>query len=97
MAKMLSFSQQRPRVVCILSGRGTVSSVTLRQPATSVPTVTYEVEALCLYLFLFWKKKNSPKKFSFLYFTISLPFASSMIVLVHNVEYEGIACFVFDQ
>lgn len=49
-AKMLSFSQQRPRVVCILSGRGTVSSVTLRQPATSVPTVTYEgrFEILCL-------------------------------------------------
>lgn len=49
-AKMLSFSQQRPRAVCILSGRGTVSSVTLRQPATSVPTVTYEgrFEILCL-------------------------------------------------
>ncbi|KAH9775629.1 at-hook motif nuclear-localized protein 12-related [Citrus sinensis] len=41
---------ERPRVVCILSGRGTVSSVTLRQPATSVPTVTYEgrFEILCL-------------------------------------------------
>ncbi|KAH7550303.1 hypothetical protein ACOSP7_024454 [Xanthoceras sorbifolium] len=49
-AKMLSFSQQRPRALCILSGSGTVSSVTLRQPATSVPTVTYEgrFEILCL-------------------------------------------------
>ncbi|XVF51495.1 hypothetical protein PTKIN_Ptkin04bG0189700 [Pterospermum kingtungense] len=49
-AKMLAFSQQRPRAVCILSGSGTVSSVTLRQPATSTPTVTYEgrFEILCL-------------------------------------------------
>ncbi|XVF10612.1 hypothetical protein REPUB_Repub07fG0197600 [Reevesia pubescens] len=49
-AKMLSFSQKRPRAVCILSGSGTVSSVTLRQPASSTPTVTYEgrFEILCL-------------------------------------------------
>ncbi|XWS61781.1 hypothetical protein CRYUN_Cryun07bG0155100 [Craigia yunnanensis] len=49
-AEMLSFSQQRPRAVCILSGSGTVSSVTLRQPASSTPTVTYEgrFEILCL-------------------------------------------------
>ncbi|XP_022720222.1 AT-hook motif nuclear-localized protein 5-like isoform X2 [Durio zibethinus] len=49
-AKMLSFSQQRPRAVCILSGSGTVSSVTLRQPASSTPTVTFEgrFEILCL-------------------------------------------------
>ncbi|XWS38373.1 hypothetical protein CRYUN_Cryun19dG0125600 [Craigia yunnanensis] len=49
-AKMLSFSQQRPRAVCILSGSGTVSSVTLRQPASSTPTVTYEgcFEIVCL-------------------------------------------------
>ncbi|XP_027359832.1 AT-hook motif nuclear-localized protein 5 isoform X2 [Abrus precatorius] len=33
--KLLSFSQQRPRAVCILSGTGTVSSVTLRQPAST--------------------------------------------------------------
>ncbi|KAE8683895.1 AT-hook motif nuclear-localized protein 10 [Hibiscus syriacus] len=48
--KMLSFSQQRPRAVCILSGSGTVSSVTLRQPASSTPTMTYEgrFEILCL-------------------------------------------------
>ncbi|KAK2664048.1 hypothetical protein Ddye_002622 [Dipteronia dyeriana] len=49
-ARMLSFAQQRPRALCILSGSGSVSSVTLRQPATSVPTVTYEgrFEILCL-------------------------------------------------
>ncbi|XWS49933.1 hypothetical protein CRYUN_Cryun12cG0045400 [Craigia yunnanensis] len=49
-AKMLSFSQQRPRAVCILSGSGTVCSVTLRQPASSTPSVTYEgrFEILCL-------------------------------------------------
>lgn len=39
----MSFSQQGPRVVCILSANGAVSTVTLRQPSTSGGTVTYEV------------------------------------------------------
>lgn len=43
-AKVLSFAQQRPRAVCVLSGNGTVSSVTLRQPASTGVSVTYEVE-----------------------------------------------------
>ncbi|KAJ8768564.1 hypothetical protein K2173_022674 [Erythroxylum novogranatense] len=49
-AKILSFAQQRPRAVCILSGTGTVSLVTLRQPASSGPSITYEgrFEILCL-------------------------------------------------
>ncbi|EEF51181.1 AT-hook motif nuclear-localized protein 5 [Ricinus communis] len=49
-AKVLSFAQQRPRALCILSGTGTVSSVTLRQPASSGPTLTFEgrFEILCL-------------------------------------------------
>ncbi|KAI8008826.1 AT-hook motif nuclear-localized protein 12 [Camellia lanceoleosa] len=42
-SRVLSFSQQRPRVVCILSGNGAVSAVTLRQPISSDTTVTYEV------------------------------------------------------
>ncbi|XP_068645753.1 AT-hook motif nuclear-localized protein 9-like [Aristolochia californica] len=48
--KIMSFSQQGPRAVCILSANGAVSSVTLRQPATSGGTVTYEgrFEILCL-------------------------------------------------
>ncbi|KAA8522396.1 hypothetical protein F0562_013243 [Nyssa sinensis] len=48
--KILSFSQQRPRAVCILSANGAVSAVTLRQPASSGSTVTYEgrFEILCL-------------------------------------------------
>lgn len=40
---MTSFSQQGPRTVCILSANGAISNVTLRQPATSGGTVTYEV------------------------------------------------------
>lgn len=44
-AKVLSFAQQRPRAVCILSGSGTVSAVTLRLPASSGETITFEVEA----------------------------------------------------
>ncbi|XP_042480968.1 AT-hook motif nuclear-localized protein 9-like [Macadamia integrifolia] len=48
--KIMSFSQQGPRAVCILSASGAVSTVTLRQPATSGGTVTYEgrFEILCL-------------------------------------------------
>lgn len=42
-SKIMSFSQQGPRAVCILSANGAVSTVTLRQPATSGGTVTYEV------------------------------------------------------
>ncbi|KAF3448556.1 hypothetical protein FNV43_RR09269 [Rhamnella rubrinervis] len=49
-AKLLSFSQQRPRALCILSGSGIVSSVTLRQPASTGINVTYEgrFQILCL-------------------------------------------------
>ncbi|CAH8391167.1 unnamed protein product [Eruca vesicaria subsp. sativa] len=41
-SKVMSFSQQRPRALCIMSGTGTVSSVTLRQPATTEASLTYE-------------------------------------------------------
>lgn len=52
--KIMSFSQQRPRAVCILSASGTVSAVTLRQPAASGSTVTYEVEPFAnTHLFFF--------------------------------------------
>ncbi|KAJ6701711.1 AT HOOK MOTIF DNA-BINDING FAMILY PROTEIN [Salix koriyanagi] len=35
---------ERPRAICILSGTGAVSSVTLRQPASSESSITYEVQ-----------------------------------------------------
>ncbi|KAK1364738.1 AT-hook motif nuclear-localized protein [Heracleum sosnowskyi] len=41
-AKIMAFSQQGPRTVCILSANGAISNVTLRQPATSGGTVSYE-------------------------------------------------------
>ncbi|KAI4369948.1 hypothetical protein MLD38_018339 [Melastoma candidum] len=41
-SKITSFTQQGPRTVCILSANGAVSNVTLRQPAMSVGTVSYE-------------------------------------------------------
>ncbi|OMO77253.1 hypothetical protein CCACVL1_15130 [Corchorus capsularis] len=41
-AKIVAFSQQGPRTVCILSANGAICNVTLRQPATSGGTVTYE-------------------------------------------------------
>ncbi|KAI3727890.1 hypothetical protein L6452_16512 [Arctium lappa] len=39
---IMAFSQQGPRTVCILSANGAICNVTLRQPATSGGTVTYE-------------------------------------------------------
>ncbi|MED6136019.1 hypothetical protein PIB30_052098 [Stylosanthes scabra] len=49
-AKLLSFAQQRPRALCIMSGTGIVSSVTMRQPASNTPSVTYDgrFQILCL-------------------------------------------------
>ncbi|CAL0314352.1 unnamed protein product [Lupinus luteus] len=41
-AKFVEFSQQGPRTVCILSARGAISNVTLRQPTTSGCAVTHE-------------------------------------------------------
>ncbi|XP_039170567.1 AT-hook motif nuclear-localized protein 10 [Eucalyptus grandis] len=41
-SKIMSFSQHGPRAVCILSANGAISNVTLRQPAISGGTVTYE-------------------------------------------------------
>ncbi|KAL3645690.1 hypothetical protein CASFOL_010870 [Castilleja foliolosa] len=48
--KILAFAQQRPRALCVLSGSGSVSAVTLGQPTTSAGSVTYEgrFEILCL-------------------------------------------------
>ncbi|KAL6981949.1 hypothetical protein U1Q18_023567 [Sarracenia purpurea var. burkii] len=48
--KIMSFSQQGPRAICVLSANGSVSTVTLRQPSTSGGTVTYEgrFEIICL-------------------------------------------------
>ncbi|XP_023005487.1 AT-hook motif nuclear-localized protein 1-like [Cucurbita maxima] len=42
MMKILSFSQQGSRAICILSANGVISSVTLRQPNSSGGTLTYE-------------------------------------------------------
>ncbi|CAN1747992.1 AT-hook motif nuclear-localized protein 7 [Linum perenne] len=43
--KIISFSQQGPRAICILSANGIISNVTLRQPDSSGGTLTYEVIA----------------------------------------------------
>ncbi|KAI4364873.1 hypothetical protein MLD38_020906 [Melastoma candidum] len=40
--KIISFSQQGHRSICILSATGVISSVTLRQPDSSGGTLTYE-------------------------------------------------------
>lgn len=41
-SKIMAFSQQGPRTVCVLSANGAICNVTLRQPAMSGGTVTYE-------------------------------------------------------
>ncbi|XP_058104255.1 AT-hook motif nuclear-localized protein 10-like [Magnolia sinica] len=41
-SKIMAFSQQGSRTVCILSANGAIGNVTLRQPATSGGTVSYE-------------------------------------------------------
>ncbi|XVF11030.1 hypothetical protein REPUB_Repub07fG0234200 [Reevesia pubescens] len=41
-SKIMAFSQQGPRTICILSANGAIGNVTLRQPAMSGSTVTYE-------------------------------------------------------
>ncbi|GAV60242.1 DUF296 domain-containing protein [Cephalotus follicularis] len=40
--KVISFSQQGPRAICILSANGVISNVTFRQPDSSGGTLTYE-------------------------------------------------------
>lgn len=49
-AKIMAFSQQGPRAVCILSANGAVSTVTLSQSSSSGGTVTFEgrFEIICL-------------------------------------------------
>jgi hypothetical protein len=41
--KIMAFMQHGPWAVCVLSANGAISNVTLRQPAMSGGTVTYEV------------------------------------------------------
>ncbi|MQL91622.1 hypothetical protein Taro_024244 [Colocasia esculenta] len=41
-SKIMAFSQQGPRAVCIISANGAISNATLRQAATSGGTATYE-------------------------------------------------------
>ncbi|KAJ8555129.1 hypothetical protein K7X08_012625 [Anisodus acutangulus] len=41
-SKIMAFSQQGPRTVCILSANGAICNVTLRQPAMGGGTVSYE-------------------------------------------------------
>ncbi|KAL0371617.1 UNVERIFIED_CONTAM: AT-hook motif nuclear-localized protein 1 [Sesamum calycinum] len=43
MMKIISFSQQGSRAICILAANGAISNVTLRQPNSSGGTLTYEV------------------------------------------------------
>ncbi|WOK99030.1 AT-hook motif nuclear-localized protein 10-like [Canna indica] len=41
-SKIMAFSQQGPRTVCILSANGAISDITIQQPSISGGTITYE-------------------------------------------------------
>lgn len=43
LSKVIAFSDQGPRTICILSASGAVSTVTLRQASNPSGSVTYEV------------------------------------------------------
>ncbi|XP_010055329.2 AT-hook motif nuclear-localized protein 8 [Eucalyptus grandis] len=49
-SKIMAFSLQGPRTICILSASGAICNVTLKQPAMNGGTVTYEgrFEIICL-------------------------------------------------
>lgn len=49
--KLMEFSLQGPRTVCVISGNGTISSVTLRYP-TCGGTLTHEV-CFCFFFLIF--------------------------------------------
>ncbi|XP_070680091.1 AT-hook motif nuclear-localized protein 5 isoform X2 [Malus domestica] len=59
-AKLLLFAQQRPRALCILSGNGAVSSVTLREPASTGVSVTYERYAVLACTVWYWISPSVP-------------------------------------
>jgi len=42
-SKILAFSKDGPRTVCVLSANGSICNVSLRQPAMSGGVVNYEV------------------------------------------------------
>lgn len=47
--KIISFSQQVSRAICILAANGAISNVTLRQSNSSGGTLTYEVKSCFFY------------------------------------------------
>ncbi|RYR71028.1 hypothetical protein Ahy_A02g005333 [Arachis hypogaea] len=67
--KVISFSQQGPRAICILSASGVISNVTLRQPDSSGGTLTYEV-----------KQSSHSLKFTSISFFSNLHFINDMLI-----------------
>jgi hypothetical protein len=43
-SKVIAFSQQGPRAICVLSASGAVSTATLIQPSASPGAIKYEVQ-----------------------------------------------------
>lgn len=64
--KVISFSQQGPRAICILSANGVISNVTLRQPDSSGGTLTYEVRRFWNYYHIL-KYQEFPITYSLIY------------------------------
>lgn len=53
-SKIISFTKDGPRSICILSAVGVISHVTLRHAGSSGGTVTYEVKNLILYYYYYF-------------------------------------------
>lgn len=51
--KVISFAQQGPTAICILSASGLISSVTFRQPDACGGTLTYEVRIIFIHIHIF--------------------------------------------
>lgn len=61
----MNLCQNGSRAVCVLSANGTISTVTLRQPATSGGTATYEVYFRFQFAFFFHLRRLTYLKFDF--------------------------------
>lgn len=90
--KIISFSQQGPRAICILSANGVISSVTLRQPDSSGGTLTYEVLQSKHISFTYFthchdssENVKFPKSIMWIDFYILSNFKSRLLVLLFHI------------
>lgn len=82
--KIMTFSQQGSRAICILSATGTISNVTLRQPSSCGGTLTYEVSPNL------WHQHNKKNKFSYMFLYIKSTAKYVTLVTDAHVLYAAV-------